>query len=322
MQTVALPQKIEHQKGTKPNQSQITIEPCYPGYGITLGNSLRRVLLSSLLGAAPVGVKIKGVDHEFTTIPHFREDVLELIMNIKQLKLKIFSDEVVKLELDVHGEKEVKASDIKKNSLVEIANPDLVLGHITDMSGSLQAEIFVSQGMGYETIENREKEEREIGYIEMDSIFSPVMSAGIKVESVRVGKMTNWDRLILDITTDGTISPKVAFEQAVKILIEQYNALLPDSQKAKEEDNPLEKDKKEEDKKIDTEIQEEPEEKEGGDQENSEQDRQESNLPAQAGKARKPTPGRDRQESKEETAGEEVEEEKPKKKRGRPKKVD
>ncbi len=309
MQTIALPQKIEYQKGAKFNQGQIIIEPCHPGYGITLGNSLRRVLISSLLGAAPVGVKINGVDHEFMTIPHLREDVLELIMNIKQLKLKIFSDEVVKLELDLHGEREVKASDIKKNSLVEIVNPDLVLGHITDMSGSLQAKIFVSRGMGYETIENRKKEEREIGYIEMDSIFSPVMSAGIKVENVRVGKMTNWDRLILDITTDGSISPEVAFKQAVKILIEQYNALLPDSQKAKEEGKLKKEDKGKKDKEAEAEIKEQPEEKEEGDQKNSEQDRRENKKAI-------------KQEDKEETAGEEVEEEKPKRKRGRPRKTD
>ena len=137
MEKIALPQKIEFVKGSEENNKQIIIEPCYPGYGATIGNALRRVLLSSLPGAAVIGVKIKGADHEFMTLPHVKEDVLELILNLKRLRLKIFSEETVKLELDARGEKEVKASDIKRNSLVEIVNPNLVLGHITDMAGSL-----------------------------------------------------------------------------------------------------------------------------------------------------------------------------------------
>jgi DNA-directed RNA polymerase subunit alpha len=226
MYTIALPKKIEFEDAGKPNQKKIIVEPCFPGYGVTLGNSIRRVLLSSLPGAAPVGIKIKGVDHEFMTLPHFKEDILEFILNLKNLRIKVFGDEVEKLELDVYGEKEVKASDIKKNSAVEIVNPGLVLWHITDMAGSLQAEIFVSTGMGYETVENRENRQKEIGYIEMDSIFSPVLSVGIRVENVRVGKMTNWDKLILDVVTDGTITPEEAFEKSVGILIDQFGAVL------------------------------------------------------------------------------------------------
>ncbi|MFH0955863.1 MAG: DNA-directed RNA polymerase subunit alpha [Candidatus Falkowbacteria bacterium] len=226
MEKIALPQKIEFVKGSKANNKQIIIEPCYPGYGTTVGNALRRVLLSSLPGAAVIGVKIKGADHEFMTLPHVKEDVLELILNLKKLRLKIFSEETVKLELDARGEKEVKASDIKKNSLVEIANPDLVLGHVTDMAGSLSMEIFASQGAGYVTVESRESAKNEISYIEMDSIFSPILSVGINIENVRIGKMTNWDKLILDLTTDGTITPEEAFHKAVDILINQFNALV------------------------------------------------------------------------------------------------
>jgi DNA-directed RNA polymerase subunit alpha len=231
MPTIAFPEKINFKKGQNKNEGEVIIEPLFPGYGITLGNSLRRVLLSSLPGAAPIGVKIKGVDHEFTTLPHLKEDILEFILNLKQLRLKVFTDEVVKLKLDVHGKKEIKASLIEKNSDVEIVNPDLVLGHITDMSGSLTAEIFVSRGMGYEPIEARENKSKEIGYIEMDAIFSPILKVGVRVENVRVGKMTNWDKLILSIITDGTITPEDAFHQAVKILIEQFTALL-DKEKA------------------------------------------------------------------------------------------
>ena len=234
MQIIAMPGKVEFVNGAEPNHQQVIIEPCYPGYGTTIGNALRRVLLSSLPGAAVVGVKIKGADHEFAVLPHVKEDVLELILNLKKLRLKIFSDEAVKLELDARGEKEVKASDIKKSSLVEIANPDLVLGHITDMAGSLIMEISVAKGLGYITVESRESDKHEIGYIEMDSIFSPILSVGIAVENARVGKMTNWDKLILDIVTDGTITPEEAFNQAVKILINQFNALVGKTESASE----------------------------------------------------------------------------------------
>jgi len=226
MGKIALPQKVEFLKGADPKSKQIIVGPCFAGYGTTIGNALRRVLLSSLPGAAVIGVKIKGADHEFMTLPHVKEDILELILNLKKLRLKIFTDEVIKLELDARGEKEVTAADIKKNSQVEIVNPELVIGHITDMAGSLFMEISISSGMGYVTVESRENEKHEIGYIEMDSIFSPVLAVGISVENVRVGKMTNWDKLILDLTTDGTITPEEAFQKSVEILISQFNALI------------------------------------------------------------------------------------------------
>lgn len=235
MQTIALPSKVEFIKGADPNNKQIIIEPCFPGYGTTIGNALRRVLLSSLPGAAAIGVKIKGASHEFTALPHVKEDALELILNLKKLRLKVFSDEIIKLELDARGEKEVKASDIKKNSQVEIANPDLVLGHITDMAGSLEMEIFVSRGLGYMTVESRESSKHEIGYIEMDSIFSPILSVGINVENMRVGKMTNWDKLIINLTTDGTVTPEEAFYKSIEILTAQFGALKADAEKVKEE---------------------------------------------------------------------------------------
>ncbi|MEA3398565.1 MAG: DNA-directed RNA polymerase subunit alpha, partial [Patescibacteria group bacterium] len=226
MNSIALPKKIDYQPGKNPNSGSIIIQPCFPGYGTTIGNSVRRILLSSLPGAAVVGVKIEGADHEFMALPHLKEDILEFILNLKKIRLKIFSDEVVKLNLQIHGKKEIKAGDIEKNSMVEIANPKLTIGHITDMAGNLSAEIFVSQGMGYEMIESREVKEKLIGYIDIDSIFSPVESVGIRIENVRVGKITNWDKIILDITTDGTILPEAAFEKAVNILIGQYQALI------------------------------------------------------------------------------------------------
>jgi DNA-directed RNA polymerase subunit alpha len=226
MEKIALPKHVKFEKGEKPHEGVVIVEPCYPGYGVTLGNSLRRVLISSLPGAAVIGAKIKGADHEFMTVPNVKEDVLEILLNLKQLRLKVHSDEEVRLKLEVRGEKQVTAADIEKNSEVEVINKDLVIGHITDMSGSLEMEIIVQAGRGYETIESRErKEKHEIGYIEVDSAFSPVLNVGINVENVRVGKMTNWDKLVLNITTDGTISVEDAFNQSVEILIGQFQAL-------------------------------------------------------------------------------------------------
>lgn len=222
---IALPRKIEFKKGANENEGQIIIEPCFPGYGITLGNALRRVVLSSLPGAAPIGIKIKNVDHEFSALPHLKEDVLEFVLNLKQLRLKHFGEGVEKLELKVHGEKQITAADIAKNANIEIVNPELVLGHITSMEGNLDAEIHVGKGMGYEAVEARLQKSDEIGYIEVDSIFSPVLSASVSVENVRVGKMTNWEKLILTIRTDGTITPDKAFEESVEILKAQFGAL-------------------------------------------------------------------------------------------------
>lgn len=225
MQSIALPKKIEFKKGERDNEGVVVLEPCYPGYGTTLGNALRRVLLSSLNGAAVVGIKVKGASHEFMAVPHVKEDVLEIVLNLKGLRLKMHTEEVVSLELDVHGAKTVTAGDIKKNSLVEIVNPELNLATITDMAGSLTMEIFVKGGRGYETIENRVDDVKETGYIDIDSIFSPVISVGIKVENVRVGNMTNWDKLILNILTDGTIDPEDAFKKSVSMLLDQFHAV-------------------------------------------------------------------------------------------------
>lgn len=225
MQNIALPKKIEFLKGEQANQEAIVIEPLYPGYGMTLGNSLRRVLLSSLPGAAVTGVKIKGVSHEFMALPHIKEDVLELILNLKQLRLRVFSEEEIKLELKVKGKKKVTAADIK-GSEVEIKNPDLVLATITDEAGSLEMEIYVKEGRGYKMSEGDKKENKDINFMEIDSIFSPVLSVSIDVENARVGKMTNWDKLVLNVKTDGTISPRDAFEESVKILVEQFGSLL------------------------------------------------------------------------------------------------
>ena len=227
MQNIANPKKIDFKTTANDNSGIITIEPLFPGYGMTLGNSLRRVLLSSLPGAAVTGVKIKGASHEFMALSGIKEDVLEMILNFKQLRLKMFTDADVRLSLKVKGKKVVTAGDIAKNSEVEIVNPDLIIAHITDEAGSLDAEIIVKSGRGYKMVEGSKRENKEIGFIEVDSVFSPVVNVSIKVENTRVGKMTNWDKLILDVKTDGTISPETAFNESIKILVDQFSALLP-----------------------------------------------------------------------------------------------
>jgi DNA-directed RNA polymerase subunit alpha len=226
MQNIALPKKIEFKAGDTSGEGQIIVEPLYPGYGMTLGNSLRRVLLSSLPGAAVIGVKIKGVSHEFMAIPGLKEDILEVILNLKQLRLRVFTEEEVTLTLKAKGQGEITAANIDKNSDVEITNPELVIANLTEASASLEMEILVKEGRGYKMSEGG-KRDNEIGYIEIDSIFSPVLSVSIDVENTRVGKMTNWDKLVLNIKTDKTITPEEAFEQSVKILVDQFSALLP-----------------------------------------------------------------------------------------------
>ena len=238
MQNIALPKKIEFKTGGNPNEGTITVEPLFPGYGMTLGNSLRRVLLSSLPGAAVIGAKIKGASHEFMALPHVKEDVLEMILNLKQLRLKIHTEEEVRLTLKVKGKKVVTAGDIAKDSQVEIKNPELVIANITDEAGSLEMEIVVKEGRGYKMPEGAKKENREIGYIEIDSMFSPVALVSSSVENTRVGKMTNWDKLVLNVKTDGTITPENAFNETVKILVDQYSALLPGAMAKKEEAMP------------------------------------------------------------------------------------
>ena len=232
MQKIVLPQKVTFKKGGEDFTGQIIIEPCYPGYGTTMGNSFRRVLLSSLKGAAVIGVKINGADHEFTTVPDV-EDILEIILNLKGLRMKFFgeNDEIVKLELRASGEKKATAGDIAKNSKIEIINEDLHIADITDKKGKLEMDIYVASGYGYSSIEGRKTQDKEVGYIEVDSIFSPVKAVKVGIENVRVGQMTDWEKLIIDIKTDGTIDCTNAFKQAADILVEQFSFVLDETKK-------------------------------------------------------------------------------------------
>lgn len=208
--------------GANAHESVVTIEPLHHGYGVTVGNALRRVLLSSLPGAAAIAVKIKGVQHEFSAMNGVKEDVLHIVLNLKKLRVKVYSDEPVVVRLSKKGVGEVTAADITANADVEIINPELVLANITDEKGNLDMEITLSKGRGYSPTEDRENTTGEIGVIAIDAMFSPVRVVGLHVENTRVGDITNYDKLIMTVTTDGTITPQEAVAQATKILLNHF----------------------------------------------------------------------------------------------------
>lgn len=224
MDKFLLPSKIRYEE-IENNKANLIVEPLYFGYGTTIGNMLRRVLLSSLPGAAVTAVKINGVAQEFSAIPNIKEDVLEICLNLKGLRLKVFSDEAVKLTLKAKGEKKVTAKDIEKNSSVEIANSELHIATISDKAGVLEMEITVEKGRGYWPTEERKKQDLEIGTIMVDALFTPVVNVGYQVENTRVGDITNYDKLTMNIETDGTITPKEAVEQVTKILGDHLSLL-------------------------------------------------------------------------------------------------
>ncbi len=226
MRQITLPEKISV-SDLKDNRYQVVIEPFYPGFGITVGNSLRRVLLSSLEGSAVTSFKIEGAKHEFDSVDFVKEDLVEIMLNLKKLRLKCFSAEPVKLTIDVKGEKEVMAKDIKANADVEIINTDLIIATLTDKRAKLVMEITVEKGLGYLTVDQRsERGKLEIGNIAIDSSFSPVLNVGYNIENVRVGEMTNYERLIMDILTDGTVDALAAISRAAMILRDQFAFLV------------------------------------------------------------------------------------------------
>lgn len=231
---INLPQKLKIIKN-EGNKTVFEIEDLYPGYGVTLGNALRRVLLSSLSGAAIVGVKITGVQHEFSTIPHVAEDVIEIILNLRQIRFKKFIDEPVKLRLFVKGEKEVKAGDIKATSDIEIINKEAPIATLTDKKAELEIEIEVASGLGFVPVESRKKEKLEIGMIAVDAFFSPIRKVNFEVENMRVGDRTDYNRLRFDIETDGSTTAEEAFKKSCEILVEQFKSLVVGEEGAGEE---------------------------------------------------------------------------------------
>ena len=225
MEDILLPSKIEIAPGERENESILVMEPFFHGYGHTVGNALRRVLLNSLTGAAVIAVKIKGASHEFQAIPDVKEDVLEIILNLKQLRLKVFSDEPVKVTLRAKGEKKVTGKDIEDNSDVEVVNPNLHIATLTAKNAEIEMELTVAKGRGYVPTEERGKERGELGTIAIDALYSPIRSVGYKVEDVRVGQITNFDKLTLSIETDGTIAAEEAIRQSAKLLLDHFSLL-------------------------------------------------------------------------------------------------
>lgn len=206
------------------NSSTFVIEPLHSGYGMTLGNSLRRVLLSSIEGAAITSFRVEGASHEFTALDGIKEDVVAIMQNLKQIRFKVHSDEPQTLVIESSKKGDVTANDIKINADVEVVNKDQHIATI-DSAKSLKIEIVVERGRGYRTVEESSVTRQSTDFIALDAVFSPVLRVRYNVENTRVGQMTNLDKLVLTAETDGTISPRDAFEQASAILANQYQAL-------------------------------------------------------------------------------------------------
>ena len=234
---------------------KFVVEPLERGYGTTLGNSLRRILLSSLPGAAVTSIKIDGVLHEFSTITGVVEDVTEIILNIKELALKLYSDGPKVIYIDAEGEGEVTAGDIKADADVEILNPDL---HIATLNGDgrFYMEMTVKKGRGYVSAEKNKQPGQPIGIIPVDSIYTPIRRVNYKVEDTRVGQATDWDKLIFEVWTNGSISPDEAISLAAKILSEHLNLFIDLSDQAKNTEIMVEKEETKKEKVLEMTIEE------------------------------------------------------------------
>ncbi len=223
--SIVLPSKprIVSEEG---NAGVYEIDGFYPGYGHTLGNSLRRIILSSIPGAAIVSVKIDGVSHEFSTITGVKEDVIAVVLNLKKVRIRISDGQQHILTLSAKGVREVTAGDIEVPGQVEILNPDLHIAELTDKSAKLEMELAVDTGLGYVPKEVIQKERAEIGSIALDAIFTPIRRAHYEVENMRVGDKTNFNRLRVSIETDGTLTPREALERSISIMIQQLKAIV------------------------------------------------------------------------------------------------
>jgi DNA-directed RNA polymerase subunit alpha len=214
--------KVIEKKG---NFALIEIEALYPGYGITIGNALRRVMLSSLEGAAATQINIKGVPHEFSTIAGVMEDVITLMINVKQLRFKMTGEDSQICVLKAKGEKDVTGADLEVPSQLELMNPDVHLATLTAKTAKLEMEIKIEKGTGYSSKDSRAKTKLEIGVVPLDAIFTPVKRIGFKVQNMRVGDRTDFDKVTFEIETDGTITPENVFTRASQILVTHFEML-------------------------------------------------------------------------------------------------
>jgi DNA-directed RNA polymerase subunit alpha len=201
------------------------IDGLYPGYGHTLGNSLRRIILSSLPGAAITSVKIEGVEHEFSTLPGVREDVVTILLNLKKLRFEVLTQEPQTVSLKIKGAQKVSGADLELPGQVRLLNPNSYICEVTEKSG-IDAEFRVERGLGYVPREALKKERVDIGEISVDAIFSPIRRVNYEVENMRVGDRTDFNRLRVSIETDGTLAPRAALEQAIEIMITQLKAIV------------------------------------------------------------------------------------------------
>lgn len=218
------PQFTTQTENTDNNTVRFIFEPLPQGFGQTLGTALRRVLYSSIQGAAITSIQIGGASHQFSTLPGVMEDLVRLVLNLKQVRVSYSGDKPAKISLSAKGEGVVKASDFETGSDVEIANPDFIIANLTDKSAKLEIEAVVESGLGYSPAEDRKSS--TVGVIPIDAMFSPVIRANVAVVATRVGRMTNFDKLTLDVTTDGTVSAQAAVEEASKILVDYFMAIV------------------------------------------------------------------------------------------------
>lgn len=257
MENLLLPSKVEFvPDDSAPNKGSLVVTPCFFGYGTTLGNTLRRVLLSSLPGAAVEALKIKGVQHEFSSAEGLKEDVVDIILNLKQLAIRVFVDEPVTLHVSKKGPGVVTAKDIEPNASVEVANKDLVLATLTS-NKPFEMDLIVGRGRGFKPVEEKDKKHYDLGTIVIDSIYTPIKDVGYNVEYTRVGDITNYEKLILNIETNGTISPSEAVKQATQIIMDHFAIIaaaanemalafpLPIVSEPEEEEKEAKKEKKE-----------------------------------------------------------------------------
>ncbi len=226
MQFAYLSESVIIKKVSETNTEGVfEVEGLYKGYGITVGNTLRRVLFSSLPGAAVTQFKIRGVGHQFSTIPGVVEDVVEIGLNLKKIRFRLHTDEPQTLTLKVKGEKVITSSDIELNANVELVTPDAPIAVLSDKSAELEMELTVERGLGFVPVESQKAEKLPIGTVALDAAFSPVVKANFSVENMRVGERTDYNRLIISITTDGSITPSSALHKASNILKDHFDKI-------------------------------------------------------------------------------------------------
>lgn len=231
MENFLLPTRVEFTPGAAAHTGEVVITPCFHGYGTTLGNALRRVLLSSLPGTAVEYFKVDGIQHEFSTVEGVKEDAVEMMLNLKQLAVRVFEPATVVLQLEKKGPGVVTAADFTPNASVEIVNKDLVIATLTK-NKTLRLEVAVGHGRGYKPVEEKKHQNYDLGTMVVDSVYTPVRDVGYRVEYTRVGDITNYEKLVLFIETNGTISPQEAVRQSTQILMDHFSVILEAAQNA------------------------------------------------------------------------------------------